>query len=89
MKQTRFLKPTYFVWLIIPAAMMAIYLAFGLPHVVWSYDWLDNGRGYGGDFSQRYYSRCTYFGPHGSFTIHPIDRKCGWFIWRKPGAGDF
>ncbi len=77
-----FLRLSYFMWLIVPAAILLIYLIFGLPHMIWSYSWIDKGQGYD-PFATRYYTRCTYVGPYGNFTAHPNNGKCSWVRFRK------
>ncbi len=79
--KTRFLRIGYFAWIIMPVALYLGYLAFGLPHFIWSYDWRDNGTY--DPFAKRHYTRCTFIGPYGDFTTYPIDGKCGWLVFRK------
>lgn len=80
--KARLLPITYFVWIVVPVALFIAYLAFGLPHVIWSYSFLDNGRG-NDPFVERHYTRCTFIGPYGSFTTHPADGTCPWFRFFK------
>lgn len=87
MKKVRFIRPVYFVWLVFPALMLGIYQLYGLPHVIWSYAWLHNSRSYG-DFESRHYTRCTFIGPYGAFTVRPDDGHCGWFLFAKRSEGD-
>ena len=68
--------------MIVPLALYGAYLAFGLPHGIWSYDF----RGTFSDRAGRWYTRCTFIGPYGAFTLYPTDGKCGWVIFRKAGA---
>ncbi len=73
----------YFVWIIFPLAAYLAYLTFGLPHFRWSYTWLDQGQGYD-PFADRYYTRCTYLGPYGEFTLHhPDNGECRWITFMK------
>lgn len=76
--KARLLPITYFVWIIFPIAIFIAYLALGLPHVIWSYSFLDNGRG-NDPFAERHYTRCTFIGPYGSFTTYPANGTCPWF----------
>ena len=76
----------FFWWIFIP---VGVYLAYqtmkfsaGLPHFIWSYSWVDEGQGYD-PWAERYYTRCTFIGPYGSFTTTPNIGKCGWIIFRK------
>jgi len=82
--KVRFLRVSYFAWILLPAALFLAYLLFGLPHMIWSYDWLDQGHSYG-DFKNRHYTRCTFIGPYGAFTTYPTNGKCGWVLLRKSG----
>jgi hypothetical protein len=63
MRKVSFLRAAYFVWIIVPMGLYAVYAAFGLPHVIWSYDWSPIGPDSYTDFSRRQYTRCTYAGP--------------------------
>ena len=42
----RLFRIIYFIWIIIPAGLYLTYLILGLPHVIWSYSWLDQGQGH-------------------------------------------
>lgn len=76
----------YFIWIIIPASLYLTYLIIGLPHFIWSYSWQDNGTY--DPFAERFYTRCTFIGPYGEFTIHhPDNGKCGWIVFRKNQGG--
>ena len=76
MRRPRLLRPSYFLW--IPA--LAVFLIFGgalgRAHVIWSYDWRDNGTY--DPAAHRHYTRCTYVGWHGAITEYPTDGRCGW-----------
>ena len=76
-------RPSFFVFVLVPLALWLIYQAYGLPHPIWSYAWIDQGQGYG-PLKHRHYTRCTYLGPYGAFTDrHPADGTCHWFVLRK------
>lgn len=76
-------KLVYLIWIIFPVALYLIYLIFGLPHIIWSYSWRNDGQGHD-PFANRYYTKCVYIGSYGEFTIHnPNDGECDWFIFRK------
>jgi len=80
--KAQFLRPGYFVWIVIPLALYLTYLAIGLPHFIWSYDWRDNGRY--DPFAYRFYTRCTFIGPYGEFTKRfPNGGQCAWFKFYK------
>lgn len=52
----------------------------GLPHLRYSYDF--NAEGHN-PMLKREYLRCTYIGPHGSFTVRPTDGNCRLIVlWR-------
>lgn len=71
----RFLRLSYFLWVLVPAGLWLVYTSYGLPHIIWSYSWLDEGQGYD-PFATRYYTRCTYAGPYGNRTILPSNGQC-------------
>ncbi len=78
----------YLVWLIVPVTVLAIYLIFGLPHLIWSYEWRPTGPSSYTDFSARHYTRCTFWGPYGRFTEYPDNGTCGWVRFaKKRGSG--
>jgi len=77
----RFLRMSYLFWTIVPVLAALFYLAFGLPHVIWSYDWLDNGTY--DPLVSRHYVRCTFIGPYGAFTTYPGNGRCGWLRFYK------
>ena len=66
-----------FLWVIGAAAIYAIYATQGLPHMIWSYQFHDNGDRYN-PLADRYYTSCTFIGPYGVFTIPAKGGKCGW-----------
>lgn len=76
--EVRFLRAGYFIWVIVPLAIYLAYLAFGLPHMIWSYEYRQVGRTSLSDpFAGRHYTRCTFIGPYGSFSISAKNGKCG------------
>ena len=83
MKRVPLIRPGFFVWIIVPVALYAVYLVYGLPHVIWSYEWRDEGQGFE-PFAPRHYTRCTYVGPYGAFSEHnPANGTCGWVWFHK------
>lgn len=72
-----------FFWLALPLAAYAAYVAYGLPHMIWSYDFHDNGDRYN-PLAQRIYIDCTFWGPYGRFTIPADAGRCGWVEFFKP-----
>ena len=83
--KVRFLRLSYFVWVIVPLGLLAAYEAFGLPHMIWSYDFYSTSDE---PFVGRTYTRCTFIGPYGAFTTRPADGKCAWVAFFKDREGD-
>ena len=81
----RFLKLTYFVWLLVPLGLWSSININGSPHVLWSYSWRDEGQGYH-PLAERWYTRCSYVGAHGTVTIYPTNGECR-FIRFAQSAG--
>ena len=81
----RLIKLRYFVWLIVPLALWLAYQAFGLPHMIWSYSWIDQGQGMN-PLAQRYYTHCRFVGPYGQFDFFPSNGRCGWVRLIKQGS---
>ncbi len=70
-----------FLWIIGAAAVYAIYATQGLPHMIWKYEFYNNG--------DRYYTSCTFAGPYGFFTISAENGKCGWVrLFREDSYGN-
>lgn len=80
MSRVPLIRPSFFVWVVIPLAMWLVYATFGLPHIRWSYEF--HAKSYD-PAAERYYTRCTFIGIYGSFTITPTNGTCDWFIMRK------
>ena len=81
--RVRLVRPSFFIFAVVPLALLFTYQTYGLPHPIWSYAWIDQGQGYG-PLKQRHYTRCTYLGPYGAFTDHrPADGTCHWFVMVK------
>ncbi len=80
------IRASYFAWVIAPVCLVLGYLILGLPHVIWSYAWRDQGQGYD-PHAFRYYTRCTFIGPYGAFTTYPTNGKCGWVRFFKESDG--
>ena len=66
----------FLIWIVVPLSFWGATEFFGLPHIRWSYTWIDEGQGYD-PFARRHYTRCTFWGPNGSITIHPTGGNCG------------
>lgn len=78
----RFVKLSYFFWVIVPLALWLTYMAFGLPHAIWSYSWIDQGQGMD-PFADRYYTRCRFIGPYGQFEQPARNGDCEWVRFFK------
>ena len=76
------IRPIYFIWVVVPAALYLAFLAFGLPHMALSYTYRDDGQGYD-PFAYRWYLTCTYEGPYGSRKTYAANGKCPWFRFYK------
>ncbi len=84
----RLLRASFFIWLIVPVAVYLAYLTFGLPHMIWSYEYRQVGRASSANpFAGRYYTRCTFIGPYGSFSRSASNGKCGLISFFKKEAG--
>lgn len=84
MRSVPLVRARYFLWAALPLAGFAMMQAFGSPHVIWAYKW--TGSRYVGD-GPRYYTSCTYVGPHGSFTRPASGGECPWLQFRKDWTG--
>lgn len=73
------------IWIVVPVAVFLAYLKMGLPHFIWSYTWANNGTY--DPFTARWYTRCTFAGPYGSFTTYPTNGRCDWLVFRKDHSG--
>lgn len=71
-----------FLWLIGAGAAYSVYASSGLPHVIWSYTFLDNGDQYN-PYAKRYYTSCTFIGWYGAFTVPASNGRCGWVRFFK------
>lgn len=80
----RFLRASYFIWILGPVAAWAVYQAWGLPHVIFSYSYHGGESGY----ASRWYTRCTFIGPYGAFTVPATNGRCGWVHFAKETGED-
>lgn len=80
---------SYFAWVIVPLALYGGYRLYGLPHVIWSYEYESAGGRSPWDFEGRRYVNCTFVGPYGAFTV-PADRGrwCGVVAFFHAKGGD-
>lgn len=82
MRSLRFLT-----WLVVPFGLWAGHNAYGAPHVIWSYSWIDQGQGMD-PFAHRHYTRCTFIGPYGAVTTYPGNGKCSWVKLAKASEAE-
>ena len=83
-KRPRFLRLSYFVWLILPAIGIVVWRVCGLPAIVWSYTFLDNGAR-NDPFADRAYVSCTYVSSYGVQTVPATDGACPAIRFLKAG----
>lgn len=72
----------FFAWAPFAAALYGAYLAYGLPHVIWEYEWREINSN-----AQRHYLTCTHLGPYGAFKLPAKAGACAWVIFVRPQAG--
>lgn len=67
-----------FAWMVVPFVIYGGYHLFGLPHVIWTYQYESASGTSPWDFEGRQYISCTFVGPYGAFTV-PADQGqwCG------------
>lgn len=89
MKKARFFHLTYFIWTLVALSLFLSVKMMVTPAFIWSYQWNAPATASYSDTTQRYYTRCTYIGTHGTFTENAVDGKCGWlrFPSRRVGTG--
>lgn len=75
------------IWIICAAVIYGVYATQGLPHMIWSYKFYDNGDRYN-PLTDRYYTSCTFAGPYGVYTLPANNGKCGWVrLFREDSHG--
>lgn len=74
-----------FFWIALPVAAYMIYDAYGLPHMIFSYRFHDNGDQYN-PLAHREFIDCTFWGPYGRFTVPADAGKCGWIEFFQPAS---
>ena len=87
MNRTRFLRLSFFVWIVVPIGLWLTVALVGSPHVIFSYDWSAPRHASYGDFAARHYTRCTYVGPYGFITEYPRHGRCDWLRFSKTPGG--
>lgn len=68
---------TLFLWVLSPLALFGVVAAFGTPHVIAGYTFIDNGRKYD-PFAERYYLTCTFWGATGAHKLPARGGQCPW-----------
>ena len=66
-----------FAWILVPAALWAVFVLWGSPHLALSYRFLDNGDRWN-PLATRYYVDCTYYGALGAITVPADLGTCPW-----------
>jgi len=66
-----------FAWLLVPLGLWLTVTLFGLPHLVLSYRFYDNGDVYNPRAARTYIS-CDYLGWHGWRTVVARNGQCPW-----------
>lgn len=67
-----------FLWLAVPLGAYGVYVTYGTPHLIWSYEFRANGARY--DLRvPRDYITCTYvgWGPR-TLTVPAVSARCPW-----------
>lgn len=72
-----------FFWLALPIVAYTAYYLYGLPHMIWSYRFFENGDP-SNPMVKRHYTDCTFVGPYGVFTVTASGGRCGWVQFFKP-----
>ena len=67
----------FLFWLAVPLGLYGGWQLYGLPHVIWACEFIDNGRPYD-PFAKRHYLSCTFVGPYGVFTTRATGGRCEW-----------
>lgn len=71
-----------FLWIAGAALVYGLCAVHGLPHLIWSYEFRDNGDPHN-PYAERYYTACTFLGPHGAFRVPASNGRCGWVRFFK------
>ena len=81
----RFFRLSFFYWILAPMVLYGGFVAVGLPHAIWSYEFVDNGNAYD-PFRARFYTSCTFWGPYGMHTVPASNGRCGYVSFFKEGG---
>lgn len=74
---------TLFFWVALPIAGYVAYGLYGMPHVIFSYNFHDNGDQFN-PLAKRTYTQCVFIGPYGGFKVPAENGRCGWVKFFKP-----
>lgn len=74
----RLVRFSYFAWIVAPLVVYALYQAWGLPHIIFNYQY--RGEKNGPSFR---YIACSYVGPTGEFWRTAAGGKCPLVRFRK------
>lgn len=81
-RRPKLIRASFFIWLIVPLLLLGIYGIYGLPHMIWSYTYRDDGQGRD-PLAYRYYFNCVYIGPYGDFKRQAQAGTCSWVRFFK------
>lgn len=73
-----------FIWILVPAAIWAVFVLWGSPHLVLSYRFHDNGDRWN-PLAERHYTQCTYYGALGAITVLAERGSCPWVRFFRAG----
>lgn len=73
------------LWLAVPIGLFGIYVAYGTPHLIIGYRFLDNGNAYD-PWRTRHYTSCSFVSYRGDLVKAPaVGGKCPWVRFFKSG----
>ena len=76
MTRVPMIRASYFAWLIVPAALVWGYYAYGAPHLLWEYRYHSGHRQSAYPYGDRSYTDCTYIGPLGALPVAALGGEC-------------
>lgn len=84
----RFVHWALFWWVPLAAMLFAIYLMWGVPHVLWSWRYIDNDGRYKPfkAFTENLtFTSCDYvwFVPSNGVRVRPTNGRCAWFRFER------
>jgi hypothetical protein len=73
------------LWLLAPLTAYGVYAAYGLPHVIYEYQFISHSaRPTYSTSVPRTYLSCTFIGFYGSYTVPATNGTCDWVRFFKP-----